>query len=196
METLTLNPQSNTTPDPALGGLAVTGNTNTGHGTTQSIISVSCGPDPDSVFDQQNKNCMWSNFQPTSNVSTINLKADWQITNYNVSENSPQDSIATGSIIFILEYSINNGSSYTDALNFTDTTPPNHSGSNSGSINVSIPASTPVSQIRLRSRINASASASGGIELGASAGSNVSANVSNIRLELVVENQANVLVMM
>src|SRR5262245_54970889 len=69
MSLQTRNPTSNQTPDPGQGGAAVTGNINTGHGST--ALSASGG-------DKSFATCLWSGFPATGGqIISVALKADW-----------------------------------------------------------------------------------------------------------------------
>lgn len=151
MPTSTSEPTSRETPDATLGGSQVSAPSNTGHGST----TVSPGV----------KTCRWFAFQGANGVVTaITLK----ITH---SSNGTLSG-ATAENSFTVSYSLNGGSSWTDAVART-----NFTASQSGTFSVALSASQNISQVQVRDNIVAS-------ELDVGDTATVSATVSAIRLEI------------
>jgi hypothetical protein len=100
---LTTRPSTaNTTPDPGQGGDAVTGNTNTGHAATTCDAAAGGG--------SQTKTCIWSGFAAVIGlILGVTLKVDW-------AENG---TLGGGENQFLVEYSLNNGSSWSTLFNHT-----------------------------------------------------------------------------
>lgn len=145
----------------------MTGAVNTGHGSTTASASNGA---------TQDKTCLWTTF-PTSigQVLTINLKADF----------SESGSLTGGGATnaFIIEYSLNGGSSWNTlraAFNITS--------SSSGTATQSLSASQDISQIRVRDLLEGSTT-----DVGESA--SVTASVSLIRLEITTR-EATLIAMM
>lgn len=157
MSVVTRQATANQSPDPGQGGSAVTGAANTGHdSTTVSTVGL----------DDQFATCLWSGFAaaPAEQIFSTVLKFDW-------SENGSNS--GGGVNVFKVQYSLNGGSSWTDAINHTPIT-----GANNGSTSISLSASQDLTQVQVRDFIEAS-SPDGGT-------SSVTASVSNIKLEVVV----------
>lgn len=132
MGLFTINPTSNTTPDPAQGGNAVTGNTNTGHGST--TVTSSGAADV--------KTCLWTSFQSVSGqIKSITLKVGW-------SESGGVG--AGGSSEFKVEYSLNGGSTWSVLFDHLDIISPD-----SGTAQVDLSATQDISQVRVRDNLTA-----------------------------------------
>jgi hypothetical protein len=197
MPLITRQPTANQTPDPGQGGLAVTGNINTGHSSTNSGASRSS-----SGSASQTKTCQWNTFLAVSGaIVSINLKFDWAITSGSVIANtSGVGDSATAGVTYTVAYSLDGGSSWTTQVSqFKSVTGLNGTSNNdtlvnSGSENVSVPAATPLSSIRVRDAIAATVSVTNTNAANASAGLN--ASISNIRLEVVTQDAQQILVMM
>lgn len=122
MALTTLNPTSNQTPDPGQGGNAVTGNINTGHGSTTAVDTT--------------KTCIWTGFPAAvGQVKTVTLKADW----------TQDGSIPDGNNSFKIQYSLNAGSSWNNLLNSTDIISPL-----SGSSQTSLSTAQDLTLVRVR----------------------------------------------
>lgn len=108
MPMFTINPTANQTPDAGQGGLAVTSPSNTGHASTSSTASNG---------SSQNKTCRWTNFQNVDGQKTkIVLKFNWDANGF-VSASAPGvGDFASALARFRVEYSTNNGSSWTVAV--------------------------------------------------------------------------------
>ena len=156
-----INPSSNQTPDPGLGGTAVTNQTNTGHGST--ITAAINGT-------LKVKSCRWSGFQPVSGqITSIILKVDW-------GESGELGVGATNS--FQLEYSLNNGATWNTLLDHELI-----NISNTGTAQVSLPSAQNISLVQVRDRLSAVAPVAG-------EPANVIASVSGIRLEVETDTTA------
>lgn len=164
MSISTLIPTANQTPDPGQGGLAVTGNINTGHGSTIATGPIS--------GVGQTKTCIWTGFAAvTGQIASIRLLLDW-------SENGTVGLDASNS--FRIEYSVNGGGAWTSIFVHSNIT-----SSNSSSSNVVLPTADPT-QVQVRDSLSAEGSDSGA--------ASVTASVSNIRLEVTtVDGQVIVL---
>jgi len=153
----TLIPTANQTPDATLGGLAVTGASNTGHSSTSAVAS-------NGAF--QAKSCRWHTFQSVSGqIRAITLKFDHT---------------STGSLIgggsfnqFEVDYTLNGGGAWTtavlrEAYTFAQ-------GPTTASIPLS--ATQDISQVQVRDLIVASTT-----DLGENAAA--TATMANIKLEV------------
>lgn len=166
----TLNPTSNTTPDPGQGGLAVTGNVNTGHGsTTASAVNAAT----------QTKTCIWQGFSSVAgNITAINLAFDYSQNGAIVNTSGGSDNT------FQVEYSLNGGGSWITA--FT-----HHAivASQNLSFSVGLSPSQDLTQVRVRDLLRASS-----FDVGDSV--SVTASVSNLRLEVTMPDAQSLLMMM
>jgi hypothetical protein len=156
-------PTSRTTPDPAQGGTAVTGPTNTGHS------GSSCVATGDDIGVSEEKSCIWQGFgaAPAGTKTAITLKVT------HTSSGGVSGGTATNQ--FQLEYSLNGGAGWNTAvsrINMTTSQGPTV-------FSVSLPLSQDLTQVRVRDFIQASA---------VSAGHNASASatISDIQIEIVV----------
>lgn len=153
------NPTINTTPDPGQGGLAVTGNTNTGHGSTTS--SAANG-------STQTKTCNWSSFQSTAGlVIGLKLKVSWSV-----------DGSLTngGTSLFLISYSINGGSSWINLV-----VKDNPINLDSGTSEVVLSIGQNISQIQVRDSIQADAALAGDA-------ASITASVSDIKIEVTLSD--------
>jgi len=168
MPITTRNPTANETPDSGQGGIAVSGNTNTGHGST--ALSASGG-------DTSFATCLWTSFPSVGGqILSAKLKADW----------SQSGSLTGGGFRsngFAVEYSLNNGSTWNFLFNHTDIT-----SSSSGSDEVSLSTSQDLTQVRLRDSLTVAANVGNSAQ--------VTASISNIRIEVITQDQTHLLVMM
>lgn len=101
-----LQATANTTPDPGLGGAAVTTPSNTGHASS-SAIAVGAA--------SQTKSCRWSGFpsDPTVNRTAVTLKVT------STRDGSLSDGGVVTSNQFLIEYSLNGGGAWTTIRNET-----------------------------------------------------------------------------
>ncbi|HEU0175224.1 MAG TPA: hypothetical protein VFV58_13265 [Blastocatellia bacterium] len=193
MATVTVQPASNQSPDPGQGGLAVTGAANTGHAQTHCGVT-----EPTGGVLLQKKTCIWTAFGAvTGPIRAIHLKADWSIPAQAVSASSTVvgDSALAFSQ-FLLEYSVNGGSSWTTATDQQRTVTASDGSSSSdnsltgasGSIDISIPATTPIASIRLRDSLNTEADNIEDVGGDSFASAGIDAVVSNIRLEVTTQD--------
>jgi PA14 domain len=189
---VTVNPGANQTPDPGQGGEAVSSQTNTGHGSTQSAM----GRDGIRGGASQTKTCLWHSFSNVSGIKTrVTLKFDWTL---NAGLDVWVDDSSTGATAeynFRIEYSLDNGSTWTVRGGANDSIHigggPGMDGrridtSGSESVDLPNPGAIDITQIRVRDRIFASVDLSGAAN--ASASSDATASVSNIRLEVEAWN--------
>jgi hypothetical protein len=172
MPTLTVNPTSNTTPDPAQGGNAVTGNVNTGHGST---ITTQAGA------GTATKSCIWTGFPATGDggaVVSMTLKFDW------TEDGSVIVGTGSASNSFRVQYSVNGGGAFTTVFQHADVVAP---ASSSSSVSITLPQD--VTQVQVRDRMQATATAD------VSDSASITTSISNIRIEVVTET-GQVVVMM
>lgn len=155
---ITKNPTSNTTPDPGQGGVAVTGATNTGHGsTTASAVGAVT----------QTKTCIWTTFPSAGGlVTAITLKVDW------TENGSSSDGFTLTTNLFTIEYSLNGGGAWNTLRASADV-----GSSSSGTSQVSLSTTQDITQVQVRDLLSASG------DVGESA--NITTSVSLIRLEVV-----------
>lgn len=163
---ITLNPTSFTNPDPS-GGLAVTTPSNTGHASTTSTASGGT--------DSQVKSCRWTAFpagpSPSARAAAPTLKVDY----------TRNGTLSDGGINtynqFLIEYSLNGGSSWTALLNHEFVT---SSSTSTASFTLSI--SQDLSQVQVRDFLTAQ-------KVGGTSATMV-ATPSNIRIEVqTADNQ-------
>lgn len=167
MPITTRQPTANETPDSGQGGSAVTGNINTGHGSTTSAASNGTS---------QLKTCRWSGFQPVSGIVTgIVLKAGW-------SENGSLSGVGASNL-FRAQYSVNGGANWTDLFSHAGVT-----AVANGTAQATIPANTAIGQIQVRDNLSA-------VTVNPGETADVIGTVSDIRLEVTTQDQ-QVIVMM
>ncbi len=185
---VSVSPTANQSPDPGLGGVAVNSPINTGHGST---LSEAYRTSKGGV--SQTKTCLWHSFSGVTGTRTrVTLKFDWTL---NASINvSAFDELAgaTASYDFKIEYSLDNGSTWTvgRGLNDSVSIPDGAGGSDGRSINtfgsesvdLPNPGGIDITQIRVRDRIFTSAAVR--VSNNGSASSNATASVSSISLEV------------
>jgi hypothetical protein len=167
--TTTSNPTSNQSPDATLGGLTVTTPTNTGHASTVTSASGAGG--------QQERSCRWFNFQSVSgSITAITLKID----------HTSSGTLSGGSSnLFLLEYSLNGGGSWTTAVsrnNFTSAQGPT-------TFSVGLSAAQDISQVQVRVDYLTDSN-----EVGDS--TSITATIANIKLEVTRLDQARPIIMM
>lgn len=169
MALVTLNPAANTTPDVAQGGVAVTGNTNTGHASTVAS-AVGAG--------SQTKSCIWTGFPaaPGGTITAVTLKVGFTRTGL------LSDGGAGTSNRFRLQYSTNSGGAWTSLRDDTLIETPV-----SGTDSVSLSTSQNLTTVQVRVLLVAS-----GVP-GESA--SVTATVSDIRIEVVTAGRAQMIAM-
>lgn len=198
MSLVILFPGTLQTPDPATpGDQTITGQTDTGM-PGNSVIDT--GPETN-----QQKSCRWSAFNKyaaerhtfpynsTHHAQRITLKFNWAVTVGEATAQGAGSSLA--SVSFIIGYSTDGGSSFTDVVTKSASVVGVGTQSivDSGSVSVDIPT-TPVkdlSQFAVRARMLASASA---LETD-TADARVTANVSNLQLEVVTRGAQPIVMM-
>jgi hypothetical protein len=159
---ITKNPTLNTTPDLGQGGLAVTGNINTGHGST---IASQVGS------GSQTKTCIWTTFGagPGGQIASALLKFDW----------TEDGAIANnGTNNFLIQYSIDGGSNWITIFTHTDVI-----SSTSSSSQVTLPVGQNIGLVQVRDRLRATGSG-----IGDSA--SLTGSISNIRIEITTLEEA------
>ena len=157
MALLTKLATSNTTPDPAQGGAAVTTPSNTGHASTTSSGLNGTG---------EQKSCIWQGFTAAGGqIATVTLK---------VTHTSSGSLSGAGSNNFILEYSLNGGGAWNTAVSRSNYT------SSQGPTVFSVPLSISqnLTQVRVRDFIDATT-----FDMGDSA--TATATISTIQIEVV-----------
>src|SRR5262245_12702985 len=130
MASYTYNPTSNTTPDPgAPGSLAVSGASNTGH--TNTTCTASGGT------NSQSKSCRWTAFPAKAGeIKSITLKVDWS------RSGTTSDRFIDTSNRFVIDYSLNNGSSFSNLRDDNDFT-----SSNNGTDSVALSVTQDLTQV-------------------------------------------------
>lgn len=192
MPIITRQPTANQTPDPGLGGVGVTGISNTGHANTNSACGSAC-PALGSDNDSQIKTARWSGFAAApSGASLIKLKFDWTATgSATAGADSGDSGSADATMSFQVEYSLNNGSSWNNAASASAAASELSSPAslnNSGSANITIPNNQDLTQVLVRSRVFASTSCGGGNLSGASANSSTNLTISDIKIEITTRS--------
>jgi len=168
MPLITVNPTSNVTPDPGQGGLAVTGNINTGHSSTTASVVGAGG---------QTKTCKWTVFPSVGGqILSVTLKVDW------TQNGVTTDGFALTANQFLIEYSLNNGSSWNTLRNAALI-----SSSSSGTATQSLSNAQDLTQVQVRDKLSVTG------DVGQSV--SVTASTSQIRLEVTTVD-AQVIVMM
>ena len=160
MPIVTIIPTSNTTPDPGQGGIAVTGNSNTGHAATNVASLGSDG------FPPVLKTCVWTAFGagPAGIRTSVKLRITW-------SENGSV--LGNADTRFTLQYSTNGGGAWNTILQHLDV-----SGPNSATSEITLPVLQDLTQVRVRDELFASTIA-GGDE------ATLTVTVSDIQIEVV-----------
>jgi len=150
---------SNTTPDPAQGGNAVTGATNTGHAsttTTQGGVGTA------------SKTCLWTGFAaaPSGTITSVTLKVDW------IQNGSLSDGGVSTSNRLVIGYSINGGGAWLTLRDVTQI-----ESSSSGTSSVALSTSQNLTQVRVRDSLEASS--------GVGESATITVTISGIRIEVV-----------
>src|SRR5262245_2868196 len=190
---VTVNPGAYQAPDPGQGGFGVNSPSNIGHDSTQSSASK-VGNRGGSA---QTRTCLWHSFTDVPGLKTrVTLKFDWILRGGVDVYSEDSRTTASASYNFRIEYSLDNGSTWTVAGGRSDSISIHGAGSDdrsipdtpgSGSVDLPNPGAIDITQIRVRDRIFASASLSGGTGY-AEANAGATASVSSIRLEVEAWN--------
>jgi hypothetical protein len=190
---VSVNPGAYQAPDPGQVGFAVSSPTNTGHGSTQSSASK-VGNRGGSA---QTMSCLWHSFSNVPGLKTrVTLKFDWIMRGGVNVYSEDSRTTASASYSFRIEYSLDNGSTWTVGGGGSDSISIHGTGSDgrsipdtpgSGSVDLPNPGAIDITQIRVRDRIFASASLSGGTGY-AEADAGATASVSSIHLEVEAWN--------
>lgn len=205
-----IQPTANQTPDATLGGLAVTGITNTGHGETSTSSSANALAPFGNASDSDSKSARWFGLSNVSGQRTsVRLKFSWSASgscdaNGGQGGSDPQiDGTASSSCSFGVEYSLNGGSSWTThvsdsagAFSFGPISD-NNDFDNNGLADIALSNNQDVSLIQVRVLYSTScdADAGNGSE-SATANADVTASISGIQVEVVTQDQTHLLVMM
>ncbi len=168
MPTTTLQPTSNTTPDPAQGGTAVTSASNTGHGSTNVTHANQVG--------STTKSCLWTGFAAGSSAP------DAVTLSFSYSENGTVS--GDGANSFRVQYSIDGGSNWTNVISHTNVT-----SSTSTSAQVSLSNSQNLTLVQVRSRLQCSGNGVGN-------GATIDASVSSIQITVIAGEQNRAIVIM
>ena len=189
MATVIRQPGGNTTPDATLGGVAVTGNTNTGHAATTAVcasIAGALGSDSDS----QAKSCRWHTFSAgPGGAQSVKLQLSWSASGTaGASADSGDGGSATGEIDFQIDYTVNGGSNWTNIVSevksANDVNPTSVSINNSSSANITLSVGQDLTQVQVRSRTRGNSTANGGNETSASGSASLTLTVSGIQIEI------------
>src|SRR5262245_28264716 len=169
MPLTTKQPTSNTTPDAGQGGIAVTTPSNTGHASTSSAAL--------DVSDSQLKTCIWSGFTSVGGQKvTVTLKIDH-------TSSGALTGIGANNA-FKLEYSLNNGSSWTTAVSRSHFTAAQGPTTFSQALSIG----QDLTQVKVRDSILAT-TVSGGESSGCTA------TIANIKIEVVTVGGAPILIL-
>jgi hypothetical protein len=162
MPFFTRNPTANETPDTGQGGSAVTGNINTGHGSTTSLRAAGSGT--------LNRTCRWSGFaaSPSGQIALVILKLDW---------NEDGAIVADGTSEFLIQYTINGGGAWVDIINHDNVVSPASSNSQ-----VVLSNAQDLTQVQVRDRLQA-------VSSDAPDSGSITADISNIRIEVTTVDQ-------
>ena len=159
-----------TTPDPAQGGNAVTGDTDTGHGSTVTSQAA---------LGTATKSIIWTGFAAVSGVITaIALKFDW------TEDGTVIAGTGSASNEFRVQYSINGGGAWTTVFQHADVVSPTTSNS---SVTIALPQD--VTQVQVRGRMTATATND------VSDSASITTSVSNIRLEITTQDGTVIVIM-
>lgn len=168
--TITKQPTANETPDSSqiVGDLAVTGASNTGHSAT---IASALG-----VGSLEDKTCRWSGFAagPGGNVVSVTLK----ITH----TSSGTLTGATAANRFTLDYTLNGGTNWTNAVDRLDFT----ASEGPTTFSVALPNGQNLTQVQVRDVISA-------LSNDAADSAGATATISGIQIEIRAEDQAVVM---
>jgi RHS repeat-associated protein len=193
-----VNPGANQTPDPGQSGsLAVSGILNNGHGSTSVDASaMDIQTDPSQNITQR-KSARWSSFQggPSVGIIGLKLKFDWTASG-NVDAFVNVSNSASARIDFDVDYSLDGGLSWMNALSRSRLASQSGQGSKTDSINsdggsveIVLSPSQNISLVQVRDsmRANATANASNSLHAYAESNATISTSVSSIRLEVEVD---------
>lgn len=164
MSIVTRNPTSNESPDTGQGGSAVTGNTNTGHGSTVATSTDGGG--------NETKTCRWSGFAatPGGQIKSVTLK---------IGHSSQGDLVGAGPTnAFTLDYTLNGGTNWLSAVSRA-----NFTALQSGTFSVALAVNQDLTQVQARDAIQATT-----VGLGDSA--SATASISDIRIEVETVDDA------
>lgn len=184
----TLQPASNQTPDAVLGGIAVTGISNTGHtSTVTSASAVGQGGEVENF--EETKSARWFAIPagPASPIS-LKLKANWSVVG-SVSVVQHLSGTGSASIVFEIDYTVDGGSNWINTVSKSKTVGINQSDSinESGSVDVTLNLSQNTTLVQLRTRAFAVASAFAPDVPGASVDSNASITTSINTIQVEAE---------
>lgn len=172
MALITVQPTSNTTPDPAQGGNAVTGATNTGHAST---LTSQVGNGITS------KTCLWTGFAaaPAGTITSVTLFVGW------TQNGTLSDGGAATANRFQIDYSINGGGAWLSLRDVTQI-----QALSSSTSQVSLSTSQDLTTVQVRNTLEAAS--------GVGESASVTVTISDIRIEVVTTDpvQTQLIVMM
>jgi hypothetical protein len=172
-----IQPGANESPDSTQAlTTAVVGNNNTSHAATTSDVSIGS-----EQFGDETRTCRWFALAGGP-ARSINLTFNWSITG-SITLTAAAPGTTVGNASFLVEYTVNGGSSWVTALtrSFTRDTSGTTSISDSGSENISLPVAA-LSQIQIRDRIRADATSAGDPTVSATA--SITATIDAIQLSV------------
>jgi len=184
---------STQSPDGTLGGAAVTGIAVTGHGSTTTQSSAIS-----SASDADEKSARWFGFENVvgARVAAPRLKLSWATDGSAAAADDGVGGNGESSAQFIIEYSLNAGSSWNSVV--TDdasiSSPPGggpDTFDNDNSADIALPLSQDISQVQVRVDYLTDASAAGGP--GNSGVASVVATISGIQVEVTTQDSSPVI---
>lgn len=180
---------SNETPDTSgLGGTAVTGNSATGHSNTTSSISINA-----EESETVSKTCRWHNYGDHPTVAR-QLQFSWALSGSITIVGALPDS-TSASVSFLVQYTVDGGSNWLEALSrtYSLTASGTTSPSDSGSIDLDIGAgNTDLVEVRSRTRATGTST----LDPSVSADAEITASISDLQIEAEQLQTAPLLVAM
>jgi len=189
MGLVTRQPTASEAPAAGVGGLGVSGLTNTGHSISVAAANAFAPGGFGSDTESQTRSARWFSFSGVGDaVQSIRLKFNWSIAgNASADDGGGGGSASSGATVDI-EYSTNGGASWNTAVSdLAFAVAPGVGGGSfgsSGSADIGLSPSQVIGQVQVRSRMDASANANGGESIGANAQADASISINTIRLEI------------
>lgn len=190
MSIVNSNPLANVTPDQG-GTSAVTGIGNTGHTdtvTNTSAVDIGAGPSQNNTVQ---KSARWHSFGsfPAGTINSLHLKLNWDITGAVSVDSSDVGASGEATITFKIEYTLNGGGAWTEALLKTRSVSASSGSSDSdsidenGAVDVTLMVSQDIGQVQVRTLTTANAQAIANSGSSANATASETTIISDIKLE-------------